>query len=304
MLDGHDAPVTAVAVGTLASREVVVTGDRAGAVRWWDADTGELVDRAYEDATGPIQGVCAGTAGDLPLIGALDDDGRLTVWDADTTVEAPGLFSRRPADHGPFLLRYCDRDVLVVADHQRVYAVDAGTGRNEVIGDVCARIGRPPRYEDATDGHDGGMSVFAIGPVGGSPWWVTGDIWGYHYVWQGAVRGELVGRPVVESTALAIGSAGGQALIVRAGTDLGVRVHDLAGSLVAGPLAGCEDRAVAVGLAPDAVLAASGDGTLRRWSAGGWALRTTALPGEPAAMAVSPRTGRAWIAVGSTVVSG
>ncbi|GGM42512.1 WD40 repeat domain-containing protein [Dactylosporangium sucinum] len=70
LLAEHDAPVTALAVGVRRDRELVVTGDESGAVRWWDAATGELAGRAIDDLQGPVRGVAIGAAADASLVAA------------------------------------------------------------------------------------------------------------------------------------------------------------------------------------------------------------------------------------------
>ncbi|WP_238018690.1 hypothetical protein KZZ52_45395 [Dactylosporangium sp. AC04546] len=307
----HDGLVTAVAAGLLRDREVVVTGDESGAVRWWDAATGALVGRAGEDLPGPVRGVAIGDAGSATLVAALDGDGFLTAWDAGTTAGPREISCLRGADFGPYFLPHRGRPAIVVATSWAVRAVDAVTGHSEELGDVRGRIGRPPDYYDERDGHEAGMSRFAAAVVGGEPVWATSDTFS-QYVWSGGrVRCTLTGGPDLEGTALALGTVHGRAVVVNTDGAHSVWLHDAgSGAAVAGPLTGCAGEIVGVGLAPGAVVAASRDGAVRRWALDGGRPGGTRrepavarLPGEPAALAVSPLTGRAWTAVGTTVVA-
>ncbi|MET7396440.1 hypothetical protein ABZS66_23465 [Dactylosporangium sp. NPDC005572] len=310
LLAEHDGLVTAVAAGVLRGREVVVSGDESGAVRWWDATTGALVGRAEQDLPGPVRGVAIGDAGAATLVAALDGDGFLTAWDAGSAVEE--LSCPYGAAFGPYFLPHRGRPAIVVATWWAVLAVDAVTGRSEELGDVRGRIGRPPDYYDERDGHEGGMCRFTAAVVGGEPVWATSDLFS-QYVWSGGrVRCTLTGGPGLEGTALGLGEVDGRAGVVNTDDAHGVWLHDAgSGAAVAGPLRGCGGEIVGVGLGPGAVVAASRDGAVRRWAldftrsavALPGAPAVARLPGAPAALAVSPRTGRAWTAVGTTVVA-
>jgi WD40 repeat protein len=306
VLEGHDAPVTAVALGLMRDREVVVSGDEAGAVRWWDAATGELIDQAWEDADGPIQGLAIVDAGDTTVVAAVDGNDLLVAWDADITIDIREIHCPYTVDFGPYILPIRGRPAIVVATTWMVMAVDAVTGRYEELGDVRARIGDPPGYYNEKDGHDGGMSRFFAGLLDGQPAWVTSDT-SYQYVWSGGfVRCTLTGGPGLQGTAMALGTLDGRPVVANNDAAHGVWLHDGdTGAALAGPLTGCTGGIVGVGLAPDAVVAASLDGTVRRWPVGGPSPEpaVAVLPGPPAAMVVSPRTGRAWSGVGNAVVA-
>ena len=81
-LTEHNGGVSAVAVGRLGDRDVIVSGGSDGTMRMWDQD-GQAVGRPLTGHDGVVRAVAMGRLGDRDVIVSVGDDDTVRVWDDD-----------------------------------------------------------------------------------------------------------------------------------------------------------------------------------------------------------------------------
>jgi WD40 repeat protein len=261
---GHASSVTAVAVGRVAGRDIIVSGSSDQTVRMWDAVTGNLLHQPLTGHTDRVNAVAVGRAAGRDIIVSGDYDGTVRIWDAVTgdplgrpvTGHTAGVSSVATGRAG-------GRDIIVTASWDlTVRTWDAVTGDP---------LGQPLT---AHTGHKRPLAV-ATGTAADRDIIVTGGHDRTVRVWD-AVTGHPLGQPLTGHTgwvnAVAVGRAADHDIIVSGGSDGTVRVWDAAtGRPARDPLTGHTHRvcAVAVGRAADRDIIVSGspDGTLQVWDA-------------------------------------
>src|SRR5439155_6662587 len=193
-LTGHAGPVTAVAVGRLGDRDVIVSGSEDATVRLWDAD-GRSVGQPLTGGTDQVRAVAVGRLGDRDVIVAGTYGrylGDVLAWDADG--RPIGQPPRRGRVHGKV-------DVVLTSHSGTVGAVAVGQlgGRDVIISgdadgtvkvsDVDGRpVGRP------LSGFTAQMTAVAMGRFGDR------DVIVFGVRRDGTVRvRDAEGRPVSQS---------------------------------------------------------------------------------------------------------
>jgi WD40 repeat protein len=260
ILTGHEGYVSAVGVGSLGDRTLVVSGGRDGTVRLWDAERPDIEPVVLRGHEGSVEAVAIGVLSGRALVVSGGGDGTVRLWDAE-----------RP-DIEPVVLRGHEGSVSAVA-------VAAGGGRMIVVTggrDGTVRLwdpGHPDTEAVVLRGHGGSVTAVALATLEGRSLLATSGADGTVRLWD-------PGRPDVEPVvlrgherlvnAVVVGLLGGRTIVVSGGYDGTVRLWDperpdaepvvLRGHAV--PV-----FCVAVGSQEGRTLVVSGavDGTVRLW---------------------------------------
>ena len=261
-LTDHTGRVLSVAIGRAGDRDVIVSGSEDGAVRVWDAATGQPVGQPPTGHTGGVAAVAVGRAGNRDVIVSGSEDGAVRVWDAATGQPV----GQPPTGHTGRVTavaagRAGNRDVIVSgSSHRTVRVWDTATGQP---------VGQPPT------GHTGRVTAVAAGRAGNRDVIVSGSSHRTVRVWDTAT-GQPVSQPPTGHASwvlsLAVGRTGDREVIVSGGEEGMVRVWDAAtGQPVGQPLTGHTGGvlAVAVGRAGDRDVIVSGgeEGMVLVWDA-------------------------------------
>ena len=258
-ITGHDGPVTAVAVGELEGRPVVVSGSDDKTVRVWDLATGTPVRDPFTGHSEQVNAVAICELEGRPVVVSGSDDRTVRVWDLATGAPVGDPFT----GHNDWVRAVAvgeleGRPVVVSgSDDQTVRVWDLATG---------APVGDP------FTGHDGYVYAVAISELEGRPVVVSGSSDRTVRVWDLAT-GAPVGDPFTGHsravTSVAVGELEGRPVVVSGSEDASVRIWDLAaGGPVGDPFTGYNDwvGAVAVGeLEGRPVLVFGSDAWVRVW---------------------------------------
>jgi len=276
---------TAVALGRVGARDVVVTGSNDGIVALWDAANGDPV-RVFQSHSsrrfgihsahrGSVRSVVLGHVGERDVLVSGSDDGTVRLWDA-VSGEVIKVFRRFPA------LRLAVRPRIgsvrsVALGHTRERTIVVAGGADGVV-----------RLWDATGGdrigvlhgHSGEVTAVAIGQVGKRNVVVSGGDDGTVRLWSAAnfepIRvfkrspDRWLGiRPGQTSCirSVALGQVGEQNVVASGGDDGTVRLWDAAGGEALGVLQGHSSDVTAVALGSvggrDILVSGGYDGTVR-----------------------------------------
>ena len=270
---GHTGWVTAVAVGELDGRPVVVSGSEDETVRVWDLATGSPVGDPFTGHTGWVRAVAVARAATgarwwSPAAATTT----VRVWDLAT-----GQPGRRPA-HRPHR-RGWTRWPSASWTAPGAWSPAATTRR-------CGCGTWPPASRSATrsPATPAGCSAVAVGELDGRPVVVSGSADATVRVWDLAT-GNPVGDPFTGHTgavmAVAVGELDGRPVVVSGSEDRTVRVWDLAtGDPVGDPFTGHTDSVLAVAVAR-AGRAPGGGQRRRRPTVRVWDLATGGPVGDP-----------------------
>ncbi|MFI5843904.1 hypothetical protein ACIA8K_29820 [Catenuloplanes sp. NPDC051500] len=266
-LTGHSAPVSAVAVGRLGNREVIISGDHAGQVRMWDS-TGHPIGEAFANHSGGVEAVAVGRFGSRDVIVSCGGNA-VQLWDVAGHPISEALVGHTGQVVAVAVGRLGDHDVIV-----------SGGGEGTIrIWDIN---GRPIGLPIITAGQ---LSAVAVGRLGDRGVIVSGGSRGNHREYQdreGVIQrwdatGRQIGEPVTGHTgavaAVTVGRLNNRDVIVSGGYDGELRMWDSAGGLIGQPFVGHTESvwAVAVGRLGDRDVIASGssDHSVRLWDATG-----------------------------------
>jgi WD40 repeat protein len=298
-LAGHSAPVTAVWVGQLNGRDVIVSGGRDQTIRVWDAD-GQPVIHPLVGHAGSVQALAVGTLNGVEVIVSAGYDRKVCAWSAD----------------GQLLWATTDD----VGHTSTVYAVIVGRlGEADVV--VSGGLDNSVRIWDSTGhrvgepllGHQGSVQQLAITELEGRSVVVSVARDGEVRIWDGATSAaamtlgafdavcfgrlsgmeaaivadrqqvraiNLGGEPVGQSLtgysapirAVALGRLGHRDVVVTIDREA-TRVWEPTGRPVGSPRPGHTDqiRDIAIGRLGGRTVIASGcaSGTLRLWDTQG-----------------------------------
>ena len=301
--------VTAVALGRVGEREVVVAGSHAG-VRLLDATSGAEI-RVLGGQGAPVFSVALGRAGDHEVVVAGGLNG-MRLWDVHSGTEIRMLGGQRGRVSSVALGRAGDREV-VVAGGNGVRLWDAVSGTQIMVAGylvTAVALGRAGDRDVVVAGGSDGVRLWdaasgtqimvlgrrgsqvhavALGRVGDRVVVVAGGpngvrLWDARTRARIRVRGEQGGWV----TAVALGRAGDRDVVVAGGSN-GVRLWDpTSGAEIRVGGEGCWVTAVALGRAGDrdVVVAAGSDGAVRliELDAG------TFQPGRTFVLGPAPRT--------------
>jgi hypothetical protein len=217
-LGRHTGPVTAVAVGELDGRPIVVSGSHDRALRVWDLGTGDPVGDPFTGHTDQITAMTVGEVDGRPVVVSGSRDRTVRVWDLGTGNPVSDPFTGHT---------------------DGVSAVDVGAlqGRPIVVSgssDSTVRVwdlGTGNPVGDPFTGHRGGVSAVDVGALDGRPIVVSGGADWTVRVWD-LGTGDPVGDPFTGHTdqiiAVAVGEVDGRPVVVSGSRDRTVRVRDLA----------------------------------------------------------------------------
>jgi WD40 repeat protein len=246
-LEGHTAPVTAIAFNGDNTRLASVGGDMV--VRVWDAKEGKLVTE-LKGHTAPVMAVAFG-ANNLVLTGGIDKAARL--W--DVSKDAP--IHTFPAN------KTAVSAVAVRADGKQCL-IGSADGMLRVF-DLTAN---PPKELAVVSAHLAGVGAVAYGPDGTKLATCGGDGLVRHWNVAGTGVPAMLtefkghGKPVS-----AVAFSGDGRFIVSGGGDLVVRVWDVSTKTELRALRGHADWVSTVAFAPNGqnILSASVDKTVKVW---------------------------------------
>jgi WD40 repeat protein len=207
----HDGWVSALALGELRGRPVVVTGGQDGAVRVWDLDTWRQVGKSLTGHAGRVSALAFTLLDGKPL---------LVSGGADRTIRLWNLAARRPG--GVVLGRHDDgvRKVAIgnAAEGDEWAAFSLGMDGTVRLWDLDTR--RQADFVTTSDGKR--ATAMALGRLEGKPFVVTGDQDGAVRFWYqtGATfTGIPLGSHTAAITAAAIGDADGRRVAVTGSRD-------------------------------------------------------------------------------------
>jgi len=284
---GRNDVVTALAIGRLDGRDVIVSGSDDGTLRIWDA-AGKTVRDPLTGHTSGVNAVAVGRLNGRDIIVSGSYDGTLRFWNPAGPIGDPLIHSGGVTEMA--IWRRQDRDVIV----------SGGNDRRLRIWDADGNPAGDPLI------HPDGVSAMAVGRLNGRDIIVSGTDDGTVRIWDTA--GRQVGEPLTGHTdvvhAVIVGRLNGRDVIISGSEDGAVRVWDAAGRPVGGPLTGHTGgvTSVAVGLANrDVVISGSRDGTVRIWHFAGSPVGhpRTGHTGPVRALAVGQLDGREVIVSGS-----
>jgi WD40 repeat protein len=242
-LSGHNTGVWAVAVAPDGTW--LATGDSAGTVRIWDADTG--AQRAVLPG-GELAVWGLAVAPDQTWIACAGGDHAVRIWDV-ATWQGRAVLTGADWLHG--LAVAPDGSWLASGDGTAVRLWDVATGQQKGI----------------LAGHTLAVNAVAVAPDG--TWLATASYDGTVRLWESTTwqrKAVLTGHDdVVYSVAIAPDAT----WLATAGRDRTVRIWDTATAACRAVLAGHDDEVNSVAIAPDAtwLATASDDGTVRLWDA-------------------------------------
>jgi WD40 repeat protein len=259
-LTGHTDPVTAVAIGRLDGRDVIVSGSGDDTVRIWDA-AGAPVGAPLRGHTGPVTAVAIGRLDGRDVIVSGSADRTVRIWDGAGRPAGAPLRGHTDWVRAVAIGKLDGRDVIVSGSIDQIVRIWDGTG---------APVGDPLR------GHTGSVNAVAVGLLDGRDVIASGSWDETVRIWDGT--GAPVGDPLRGHTgsvnAVAVGRLDGRDVIVSGSDDQTVRIWDDAGRPVGDPLTGQPSyvNAVAVGLLDGRDVIVSGstyDQTVRIWDSSG-----------------------------------
>ncbi|MEU4694010.1 hypothetical protein [Actinoplanes sp. NPDC023714] len=291
-LEVHRAPITALALVTVAGRPTVISADGSGVIQRSDLATGEEAGEPFHRPGGPITALAAAEVDDEVVI-AIGDGG-------DLSIAAAGTWTGSAPEGGPI------------------------AGPSAQAGGSPAEAGGSPAQAGGSSAQAGGSPVQAGGSpaqAGGSPAQAGGSPAqaGGSSAQAGGPSAQAGGSSVriasvEEVAAAAVASVDGRPALITLGHDESVRGWSLPDAAPVGRPWADETvsiTAVAIAHAGGRPIAISGDGdgTLRRWdlstltplgdriqghSAWVRAIATTRLDGRTVAVTAADRTLRIW----------
>jgi WD40 repeat protein len=166
LLQGHTAPVNAVAVGELRGRAIVVSGSADKSVRVWDLVTGAAVGRPLDGHSAPVHAVAVGEVHGRPVVVSGSADKSVRVWDlengtaigkrlvGESSVHAVAVADR----HGrPMLVSGCADGAIQLWDLEGGAQMYRLTGHSATVHAVTTAElnGRPVVLSGSVDGDVG-----------------------------------------------------------------------------------------------------------------------------------------------------
>ncbi len=178
---GHTGGVTAVAVGQLDGRAVVVSGSDGKTVRVWDAATGARLGNPFTGHTGAVNAVAVGQLDGRDVVVSGSDETTVRVWDAATGAPPGNPFTGHTGGVRSVAVGQLDGRAVVVSgsDDRTVRVWDAATG---------APLGNP------FTGHANDVNAVAVGQLDGRTVVVSGSDDKTVRVWDAATGAPLETR--------------------------------------------------------------------------------------------------------------
>jgi WD40 repeat protein len=302
-LEGHAKGVSAVALGAIDGRAVVISGSGDCTIRLWDALTGKAIGKLVDGHTDFVTAVALGVVDRRAVVISGSWDRTIRLWDARTG-EAIGTPLGHTSSVVSVALGAVDGRAVVVSgsrDHT-IRLWDARTrkaigkplkGHTDVVGAIAlgAIDGRAVVVSGSGDqtirlwdartgkkigklkGHMGWVTAVALGAIDGRAIVVSGSSDKTIRLWD-ARTGEAIGTQLKGHTdlvhAVTLGVVEGCAVVISGSDDKTIRLWDArTGEAISKPLKGHAERVAAVALAAvdgrQVLLSGSWDGTARLW---------------------------------------
>jgi WD40 repeat protein len=168
----YTGPLTAVVIGNVRGRDVIVTASSDGKVALWDWDA--ATDWRYweevGEAAGPLKAVAIGQMAGRQMIVAGGADGTVWTWDVAAPEPTGSLLARQAATVNAVAIgRTANREIIVSGGRDGTVRVwDAAPGKHD---------------GDQLPSHDSRVETVAAGAIGGRDVVVSGGDDGLH-VWD------------------------------------------------------------------------------------------------------------------------
>ncbi len=259
VLLGHTDGVSALALGRIGSREVIVSGSADRTLRIWEAASGEQLGAPLTGHTDGVSAVALGRIDGREMIVSGSADRTVRIWDAASGKEVSVLSGHTDGVSAVALGGVDGREIIVSGSADRTVRIwDAASGKEVAV----------------LSGHTDGVSAVALGRVYGREIIVSGSADRTVRTWD-ATSGEEVAvlrGHAAGVSAVALGRVGGREIIVSGSADRMVRVWDTAsGERLSAPLVGHAGRVSAVALGRidgrEVIVSGSDDRTVRIWDA-------------------------------------
>jgi WD40 repeat protein len=255
--------VTAIALGMVDERPIVVSGHGTGTLQFWDVITGELIGKSQEAYQSGVGAVAFGTIDGMPIvISGCWDDSRVLLWNPRTgeSVGEPLIGHTDGVD--AIAIGTIDGDSVVVTGSRD------GTVR---LWDVHT----PKQIGEPLEGHWKYVRCVAVGAVEGRPAVISGGGDMTVRLWD-LRSARVIEKPqsghTKQVSSVVFGRVRGYSIAVSGGDDQTIRVWDAYTGEPAGePLRGHRGpvKSVAFGTFDRRSIVVSGswDGTVRLWDA-------------------------------------
>ena len=203
--------ITCVVLGRIGDHDAFVTGGYVGALRVWDATSGESL-AVLKGHMGKVNCVALATVGNRDLVVSGGEDRTLRIWDGVTGQSLAVLKGHRSAVMCAALGKVGNRDVIVSGGGRTLRIWDTVTGQSLAV----------------LKGHKSAVMCVALGKVGNRDVIVSGGGDAIVHVWD-ATSGKSIAvleghQGVVNSVAL--GQFQDRDVVVSGGGDGTVRVWD------------------------------------------------------------------------------
>jgi WD40 repeat protein len=245
-LDGHQAPVRAVATTTMDGRAVALTADAHGILATWDLATGRLLGsgiRATDE--GPVLSVATAALDGRPVAVTGGHDGKVRVWDLPSQDLIAGPFTGH-GGHGGHS-GHAGSSSGFSSSFSSGTGTGSGSGPGPVWSVATTTLGSRPavisggadrtvRVWDLRTGAElrppepslGEVTAVAATTVAGKPWVFTGDSQGSIMTWAldvGQVKS--INGHHDRVIAVAVTHLDGRAVGISSSHDKSIRVWDL-----------------------------------------------------------------------------
>ncbi|MGY8704596.1 WD40 repeat domain-containing protein [Bradyrhizobium sp. 18BD] len=290
----HSSNVNAIAIDMGEERELVVSGNDDGTLRFWDGRTGTPLGQPLRGHTDRIKAVAFGLVDGRPIVVSGGSDETLRLWDArsGTPIGEP-LRGHRGSVFTVAFATVGSSPVIASGSYDETIRLwDARTG---------TPIGQP------LEGHANSVTALAFGEVDGRAVLISGSddqtirIWDAHgRVTIGQSPKDLMGRV----TSVAFGIIEKRAVVVCGSGDRTIRLLDARTAMPIGPsLEGHTGAVTAVALgAGGDVASGSDDKTARLWSGRDGQSVGRPLEGHTASVAAVALSGTRFLTAGDRTI--